>query len=63
MAQEERTITCDVGILEGVQAHQGRAPHGGVDPTVTLVANSIFLPALELWEDPGKAGTRPGDPT
>ena len=27
--QSERTITREVGILEGVQAHQDRAPHGG----------------------------------
>ena len=29
MSQEERTLTCDVGIMEGVQAHRDRAPHGG----------------------------------
>ena len=27
--QDERTITHGAGILEGVQAHQDRAPHGG----------------------------------
>jgi len=29
MAEKERTIACVAGILEGVQAHLGRTPHGG----------------------------------
>ncbi len=29
MVQDERTFTRGFGILEGVQAHQDRAPHGG----------------------------------
>src|SRR5437763_13477439 len=35
----------------------------GVGPTVTLVANSNFLPALQLREYPGPTETRPRDPT
>ncbi len=27
--QDERTITHGAGILEGVEAHQDRTPHGG----------------------------------
>ena len=52
--QNERTIPCDVGILEGVPAHQGRAPHGGpLDGSADPFARSAGRGILRVLPPPG----------